>query len=1011
MRILQQGRERLMMIKKHSFSNPIWATPYLPPIPHEVHKKTPRLLLSGREDAAWRFCFQELAGVPSPFQREQDYDFSKLSAESWAPVVVPASILMQGYDIQNNREYYYQREVAIPGDFPEGRLFLRFEGVYSNARVWVDGRFVRAHVGGFTMWDCDITAFVTGPSFTLTVGVADLEGKEPGLWNPEGAYLSDAAWASYYAHHNIGGILRDVTLFTLPQDHILRTHLDTRLDETLQNGTLTADLQLDCGGEGLSVEITLERDGGTATRARYDVTGAYADTAAQAEIALVPKRPGGRTGEKQYENDRRFQKRYLPVPPRRIGGALHSMRITLPVRRPALWDAEHPRLYQVKIVLYKNGVPVQTNLHRIGFRQICYGGMRHTDRNRVYVNGREVKLRGVCRHDVSWRYGRSVSREEIRAELLACRRNNINFLRTSHYPAPDYLLELCDELGFYVEQENSACFKGANGFDICCPPEDFLNCFAEMVESSRNHPCVLIWSLANESGFEETCAFRAEYDYIKAVDRTRPVIFSYPFTVHSRPRPYDIYSKHYQKVDSHLGRRDMPALHDEFAHVPCYNLESLSCDNSCREAWGQSIKKGWDNLFETDGALGCAIWAAIDDVFFLPEGTQKSHQSHSEGRAAGYGEWGAILDAFYREKPEAYLTKKAFSPILLDEEKSSFGQELRLFVQNRFDHTDLNEVRLLCRDETGRTVYNGPIPTSVAPHERGEIRIKPDGPACEKLTVEFYANELQVDVYELSKRKAEAIPAIRPKPVCVRADPVSGTVTLTTPESNLPIVQGPYLYANGKQVDALIRHMTVRQETDGMLEAELTLRGKGISQVKIQLRFDGKALQTDCSLRERGKTQLSIGYAFLSEPEAVTWKRQGRYAWYPANHIGRNEGTAYRTSALTEAYRTLPQGDWRDDRHNYFLFTEKENARADATNDFRTRRSNILFYAVLLKNQVRLALIPGCRGMWAYAMCGQPGRQAALTASVGEYYPDLQWGNIVGTQTKQKKIRFDLFLD
>lgn len=1001
------------MIETHSFFNPVWATPYLPPIPREVCGKTPRLPLSGREEAAWRFCFGELAGVPSPFQREQDYDFSKLPAESWAPVAAPASLLMQGYDIRNNREYYYQREVTIPEDFPEGRLFLRFEGVYSNARVWIDGRFIRAHVGGFTMWDCDITAFVKGPSFTLTVGVADLEGAGPGVWNPKGEYLSDAAWASYYAHHNIGGILRDVTLFALPQEHILRTHLDTHLDETLQNGALTAQLQLDCGGDGLAVEIALEREGRVIACERHDVTGRYADpdAQAQAEILLALHRPHGRDNQKQYENDRHFQERYLPAPARRIGGALHSMRITLSVPQPALWDAEHPRLYGVRITLLKNGVPLQTNLHRIGFRQICYGGMRHTEKNKVYVNGREVKLRGVCRHDVSWRYGRSVSREEIRAELLAYRRNNINFLRTSHYPAPDYLLELCDELGFYVEQENSACFKGANQFDIYCPPEDFLNSFAEMVESGRNHPCVLIWSLANESGFETTCAFRREYDYIKAVDRTRPVIFSYPFTVRSRPLPYDIYSKHYQKVDSRLGRKDLPVLHDEFAHVPCYNLDSIAVDNSSRVAWGNSIKTGWDHIFETDGALGCAIWAAIDDVFFLPEGTKSSHQSHSVGKAAGYGEWGAVLDAFYREKPEAYLTKKAFSPILLDETKSAFGEELRLFVQNRFDHTDLSETRLLCRDETGRTVYNGPVPASIAPHTRGEIRIGLDGQACEKLSLEFYANDLLVDVYELSSQKAEKIPAIQPKPIRIHVDAAAGTVTLTNPENGLPVAQGPYLYANGKQVEALTRRMTIRKQGEGLLEAELTLKGQGVSPVKILLRFDGKSLRTDCTLRDRGAAQCSIGYALLSEPEAVTWKRQGQYAWYPENHIGRNEGTAYRSNALDEAYGKPPQGDWKDDRQNHFLFTSKENARGCAANDFRTRRNNILFYAVRLENRARLALLPRRPGMWAYALCGQEGRKAALTASAGEYYPDLQWGNAYGPRPKQKKVCFDLFLD
>ena len=174
---------------------------------------------------------------------------------------------------------------------------------------------------------------------------------------------------------------------------------------------------------------------------------------------------------------------------------------------------------------------MQENRHLVGIRQITYGGDRGTERNKVYINGREIKLHGLCHHDVSHLYGRSLSREEIDYEILTYKQHNINHIRTSHYPASDYFLEVCDRLGIYVEQENAACFKGDNGFGIYNPPQDFLAGFAEMIEGARNHPSVIIWSLANESSFEKTYAFRAEYRYVKDVDRTRPVIFSYPRTV------------------------------------------------------------------------------------------------------------------------------------------------------------------------------------------------------------------------------------------------------------------------------------------------------------------------------------------------------------------------------------------------------------------------------------------------------------------------------------------------
>lgn len=91
----------------------------------------------------------------------------------------------------------------------------------------------------------------------------------------------------------------------------------------------------------------------------------------------------------------------------------------------------------------------------------------------------------------------------------------------------------------------------------------------------------------------------------------------------TKPLPYDIFSWHYQKVTGRLGSHKMPVLHDEFAHVSCYNIENLKEENSSRAFWGESIRRGWERIFHTDGALGCAIWAGIDDVFIC----QREHMS------------------------------------------------------------------------------------------------------------------------------------------------------------------------------------------------------------------------------------------------------------------------------------------------------------------------------------------------------------------------------------------------
>ena len=97
----------------------------------------------------------------------------------------------------------------------------------------------------------------------------------------------------------------------------------------------------------------------------------------------------------------------------------------------------------------------------------------------------------------------------------------------------------------------------------------------------------------------------------------------------------------------------MPVLHDEFAHIPCYNLDELGQENSSRVTWGDSIRTGWEKIMQTDGALGCALWGAVDDIFSLPENVPERHQRHSRGKKRRIRAWGAVLDQYGREKPEA----------------------------------------------------------------------------------------------------------------------------------------------------------------------------------------------------------------------------------------------------------------------------------------------------------------------------------------------------------------------
>ena len=921
----------------------VWPTPVIPAVPKEQAgvEQSEISLNETTGDGTWKYLYDipdytEQGGVPYPTAAEQDFDFRKWKNKNWQNIKVPGEALMQGFDILTNNEYYYQREISIPEDFADRQILIRFDGVYCNARVWIDGTYIRTHVGGFTTWDCDITEYAQpGDTVTLTVGVADLYSKTKGIWNPEGEFVNNPSNATEYAHHNIGGINRDVSLVALPYDCIARTYVNTDFDETFTDANLEVTAQVKMKSEKASFQVEL-LDG-----ERTIVSGK----------AVFTKQSDG-------------------------SGLSQAKKLTIPVSEPKKWDAEHPNLYTLRSTLSVEGETVQVNEEKIGFREIHYGGREGTDRNKVYVNGKEVKLRGTCRHDVSDDLGRSMTREECYAEARAYKNANINHIRTSHYPGSEDLLDACDELGIYVEQETAVCFQGFWPSRY----EDYLVQFAEMIERDRNRPSILIWSLGNESNYEqikEQCGGNAIWDekmYLKDVDTSRPCIFTWPDTA-----PYelvDIYGEHYADVEGSMGAEDRPVLHEEYAHISCYNLDELQRDVNVRNFWGESIKKAWENIFTTDGALGGDLWGGIDDVFYIPDGTTERWLSNSDGQTAGYGEWGCVLDAYLREKPEAYLTKKAYSPVRV-EEASCYreGELLYVPVKNWFDHTNLNELRVKVTAEEAEAEY--PVAESVEPHMEGVITI-PDIPAdAESVNLKFYtADGIMVDEYQvpLAEMEYHFTPASENPPqvqekdgeilvsgtgFTVAFDKETGLISRAACQGETLITGGPYLHVTGMELGAWTPDSAdgISVRTEGRYAA-VTLKGcyANGQQVQFDIKISGNGiLTTDYTLTsapetESGLKEVGISYDIPQDVESVSWLREGMYSAYPEDHIGRNEGTARKiregADENPDEYGVEPAWPWKDDMKNYFVYSTDDLNNGLVTNDFKAMREHIRYYNV-----------------------------------------------------------------
>lgn len=228
----------------------------------------------------------------------------------------------------------------------------------------------------------------------------------------------------------------------------------------------------------------------------------------------------------------------------------HRFRIS----RPELWDAEHPNLYvlQVNVQSADGGYSFE---REIGFRKIEVKG------DRMLVNGKQVKLRGACRHDIHPTLGRTSTPELDSLDAALFKRANMNFVRTSHYPPTESFLKYCDREGIYVECETAVCFVDTYRQKNYAPgksqddPEataQYLGQLEEMVATSRSHASVLFWSIGNESVYGKN--FQLSYDWLKNEDKTRPVIFSYPGLVEKGKTAFDLLSMHYPGCDGTLSQ-------------------------------------------------------------------------------------------------------------------------------------------------------------------------------------------------------------------------------------------------------------------------------------------------------------------------------------------------------------------------------------------------------------------------------------------------------------------------
>lgn len=385
---------------------------------------------------------------------------------------------------------------------------------------------------------------------------------------------------------------------------------------------------------------------------------------------------------------------------------------TVVVPGAAPWSAEEPVLYTLRVA-----TAAETVETRIGFRTVAI-------RDGVFeVNGAPVKLRGVNRHEHHPRLGRHVPRDVVAAELALMKRHNVNAIRTSHYPPDPVLLDLADELGFWVVDE---CDVETHGFgDVGWrgnPTDDpgweaaLRDRAARMVERDRNHPSVVLWSLGNEAGEGRNLAAMAEE--IRGRDATRPLHYEGA----QDSADVDVWSRMYAHPDevAAIGRREEPPLGDPGLDARRRGMPFVLCEYAHAMGTGPGGLTEYQELFDAHPRLmGGFVWEWLEHGIHVdtPHGGVATRYGGDFGEPVHDGNFviDGLVAADRTPRPQLADLAAVFAPLVLRLAEDG------VHVRSRLDHADSSRYALRWRLED-----------AAGPRADGDLGLEPLAPRGER---------------------------------------------------------------------------------------------------------------------------------------------------------------------------------------------------------------------------------------------------------------------------------------
>lgn len=354
-------------------------------------------------------------------------------------------------DAYTDKNYYrgiawYRKTIAIPSQWREKQLFLRFEAVSKSADVYVNGKLAGQHKGGYTAFTIDITPFCSSTSATHTIALRVDNARED-IPPISGDFTF------------FGGIYRDVWLIATPKQHL-------HLSNYGSDGIYISTPQVSAQAGSLVIQGEVKND---------------ATEKAKIEIEHILFAPDGKIV--------RTINRAIAL---NAGELYRFTEKPVTVSQPLLWSPEQPHIYRVETKLRdkKSRRVIDRTSHYTGFRWFHFDGEKGFS-----LNGKPYKLNGICRHQDQKPFGVAMSDEMHRRDMLLMKEMGANFIRISHYPQDPAILEQCDKLGMLAWEEIPI-------IDIVPDSEEYANTceenLREMIRQHYNHPSIITWGYMNE---------------------------------------------------------------------------------------------------------------------------------------------------------------------------------------------------------------------------------------------------------------------------------------------------------------------------------------------------------------------------------------------------------------------------------------------------------------------------------------------------------------------------------